>query len=238
MKHISNYLEKKLSRLLLAVSFCMVTLASCEVDNFDGPNASISGAVRDIKDGSLIEQDIENGSKIIYKELGWEVLEEQQMIFKVNGEYRNDLMFAADYDIYFNESNFVKPDTLKAYSVKKGDNTLNFDVQPYIRVSNVSVRQEGENIIASFTITPTVENEVKQVGVFGHIDRIVGNQFALDKKVENVNRSFKDKGETFTLNLSTSRFSKGETYYFRVGALIDEPNAKYNYAPSLQLKIQ
>ena len=50
--------------------------------------------MRDSKTGALIQQDI-NGTKIMYEELGFENPDRQQMIFKVSGEYRNNLMFAA-----------------------------------------------------------------------------------------------------------------------------------------------
>ncbi|GHT61971.1 hypothetical protein AGMMS50239_14110 [Bacteroidia bacterium] len=228
---------KNLYKLYTTVIILAIPFTACDLDNYDGPDASIKGAVKDNKDGSLIEQDIDGGSKIIYKELGFENPEEQQMIFKLNGEYQNNVLFAAHYDIYFNESNFVKPDTLKAYEIKKGANTLDFTVQPYIRVSNVSVVKSGDEIVATFTITPTVTNNVKQIGLFGHIDRIAGNQFALQRKTQDINAASKDIPTTYTLRLSAAGFKSGQEYYFRVGGIIDVANAKYNYAPSVRLKI-
>lgn len=113
------------------------------------PNAQIYGEVRDSKTGALIQQDI-NGTKIMYEELGFENPDRQQMIFKVSGEYRNNLMFAAKYDIYFEESNFVIPDRLEGYEIKRGENRLDFEVQPYIRISNASIRKEGSEIRGDF----------------------------------------------------------------------------------------
>lgn len=224
-------------KFYISAIILLLSLASCDLDNYDGPNATIKGVVKDIQDGSLIQQDVDGGSKIIYKELGFENPEEQQMIFKETGEYQNNILFAAHYDIYFNESNFVKPDTLKSYQIKKGANTLDFSVQPYIRVSNVSIAKSGDEIVATFTITPTVENNVKQIGLFGHIDRIAGNQFALQRKTQDINAASKDTPVTYTLKLSTSGFKSGQEYYFRVGGIIDVPNAKYNYAPSIKIMI-
>lgn len=214
-----------------------VLLASCKLDQYDAPSATIHGSLKDVNGGALIQQDVEAGSKIIYKEYGYQNPEEQQMIFKETGEYRNNLMFPGLYDIYFNESNFVKPDTLKSYAVKSGDNQLDFTVQPYIRVSNVSIVKTGNEIVATFTITPTVANNVKQIGLFGHIDRIVGNQFAQQRATQNIDAASKDTPKTYTLKFSTNGFTAGKTYYFRVGALIDVANAKYNYAPSVTISI-
>lgn len=218
--------------VLLTVSF-----VSCGLDNFDGPDASISGCIKDVEDGSLIEQDMDNGSKIIYVEKGWSNPEEQQMIFNVNGEYRNNLVFAGSYDIYFNESNFVKPDVLKEYKIKQGENKLDFVVQPYIRVNNVTIKKLETEIVATFTITPTVENTVSQIGLFGHIDRVVGNQYALDRVLQNIGVASKDTPTTYTLKLSTSKFKTGQEYYFRVGGLVNAANAKYNYAPAVRISI-
>ncbi|MRG45278.1 DUF3823 domain-containing protein [Chitinophaga sp. SYP-B3965] len=214
-----------------------VLFASCELDQFDPPSATIHGSLKDVNGGALIQQDIEAGSKIIYREYGYQNPEEQQMIFKETGEYRNNLVFPGQYDIYFNESNFVKPDTLKSYTIKSGDNILDFTVQPYIRVSNVTIAKSGNEIVATFTITPTVANNVKQIGLFGHIDRIVGNQFAVQRATQNIDAASKDVPKTYTLKFSTNGFTAGKTYYFRVGALIDVANAKYNYAPSVTITI-
>lgn len=228
---------KRIYQIIIVAVISTVFLASCDLDNYDGPNASIYGVVKDIKTGEFIQQDVENGSKIIIKELGFQNPEEQQMIFKETGEYRNNLVFSADYDIYFNESNFVKPDTLKAYKIREGENKLDFNVQPYIRITNVSITKSGNEIIATFTITPTVTNKVKQIGLFGHIDRVVGNPYALQRKTQDINAASKDVSATYTLKLNTDGFKAKQEYYFRVGALIDVPNAKYNYAPSVKLTL-
>jgi hypothetical protein len=221
--------------ILLAMVAC--SLSSCELDNYKGPDASLSGFVKDIDGGTLIEQDIENGSKIIHREYGYANPEEQQMIFMVNGEYNNRMIFSGTYDIYFNETNFVKPDTLKGYVINKGANKLDFTVQPYIRVSDVSITKSGDEIVAVFTITPTVDHKIKQIGLFGHIDRVVGNPYALQRKTQDINEASKNTPKQYTLKFATSGFKSGQEYYFRVGAIIDVPNAKYNYAPALRLKI-
>ena len=208
---------------------------SCELDNYDGPNASISGEVRDVETGDLIEQDINNN--IIFMEHGFENPEEQRMIFKVNGEYTNNLMFSGMYDFYFNESNFVKPEKLTDYQIKSGANKLDFKALPYLRVSDVTIKKEGDKIVAKFKITPTVDNNVREVGLFGHTDFVVGVQYSHDRTTKSVNEAFKGTAREFTLELGENQFKKGKEYYFRVGAIIDVPNSRYNYAPSVKVTI-
>jgi len=224
-------------RFAATVAIMVFAFTSCDLDNYSGPDASISGEVRDIDTGDLIEQDVSSGSTIVFTEHGYDNPEEQRMIFKVNGKYVNNLIFSGIYDFYFYESNFVIPEKLTDYQIKSGKNTLDFKVQPYIRITDVSIKKDGDKIVAKFKVTPTVDANVREIGLFGHIDYIVGVQYALDRKVEAVNTSFKGQTREFTLELGDNQFKKGTEYNFRVGAIIDVPNSKYNYAPGVKLTI-
>lgn len=224
-------------RIAAITAITVFAFTSCDLDNYSGPDASISGEIRDIETGDLVEQDISSGSTIVYTEHGYDNPEEQRMIFKVNGEYVNNLMFAGIYDFYFYESNFVIPEKLTDYQIKPGENKLDFKVQPYIRITDVSITKNGDKIVAKFKVTPTVDANVREIGLFGHADYIVGVQYALDRTVEAVNASFKGQTREFTLELGDNQFKKGTEYNFRVGAIIDVANSKYNYAPGVKLTI-
>ena len=110
-------------------------------------------------------------------------------------------------------------------------------MQPYIRISNASIRKEGSEIVATFTVTPTVDSNVRAVGLFGHIDYIVGDNYAHARATQNVNESFKDTGRV--VYAADGRFA----VQGRTGLLLpcrrrgDVANAKYNYAPSVRLTI-
>ncbi|MEG2061509.1 MAG: DUF3823 domain-containing protein [Alistipes sp.] len=210
-------------------------LVSCELDNFDGPDAKIYGSVFDIETGVLIEQDITSGTRICYVELGFDNPEQQYMSFMTNGQYRNNMVFSGKYDIYFAERNFVAPTKLEGYNIRSGENCLDFKVQPFVRISKVKIAHNSNEIVATFTVTPTVKAQVSKVALFGHIDRVVGQPYALDSKLQDVNEAFQGESRNFTLRLDTKKFKKGEAYYFRVGAIVNEVNAKYNYAPSVRL---
>ena len=106
-----------------------------------------------------------------------------------------------------------------------------------MRISDVSIVKEGDKIIANFKVTPTVDNNVRQVGLFGHPDFIVGNQYALDRATVDVNESFNGQTREYRLELGTGAFDAGEPCYFRVGAIVDVANSKYNYAPSVKLDL-
>lgn len=230
---------KSISRFFAAIAAIAVSssFVSCELDNSEGPDAQIYGEIRDIETGALVEQDLTSGSRICYEELGFENPEQQYMNFMVNGQYRNNMVFSGKYDIYFAERNFVAPDKLKAYSILPGENRLDFEVLPYVRISKVKITRDDGDILAVFTVTPTVDNKVKEVALFGHIDRVVGAPFVMASKKQSVDESFKGEGREYTLRLEASKFKSGEAYYFRVGAVVDAPNSKYNYAPAKRLTI-
>lgn len=219
----------------LAIVPCLV---SCELDNYGGPDAQIYGEVRDSSTGELIQQDLNEGSQIIYIEHGYEDPDLQRMNFKTDGTYRNNLVFSGVYDFYFEETNFVIPERLNDYKIKEGENRLDFNVQPYIRISDVSHVMNGNEITFTFKVTPTVDNAVSEVGIFAHVDYVAGNWRNNKKVTQTVGESFKDQTREYTLTMDVSDLTKFSEYYFRVGALIDVANAKYNYAPGEQIKIR
>ena len=53
---------KNMFKYAAAAVILSASLVSCELDNYDGPNAQIYGEVRDSKTGALIQQDI-NGTR-------------------------------------------------------------------------------------------------------------------------------------------------------------------------------
>ena len=58
-----------MKKILTTVAFIMpFALLSCSLDNFDAPDAAISGGFYDDVTGELILQDIVNGTKIKYEE--------------------------------------------------------------------------------------------------------------------------------------------------------------------------
>lgn len=219
----------------------LVVFSSCELDNYDAPNVSLHGSFFDNVTGELVEQDIVGGTKIIFVERGFKNPEEQNMVVKTDGTYRNELMFAGEYDLYFNESNFVLPDTLKRKELKQKENKLDFIVQPYIRITNKKIERIGNKIIATFSIKPTVDKKVKQVGLFAHVDYVVGDRFKLVESKLDVNAIVADETEyKLEIDLDSSNGSKlksNKEYYFRVGALIEGNGARYNYASAVKITI-
>lgn len=95
-----------MKKILLLISCCFFALVSCEIDNYDGPDASIHGSIIDEVTGELVGTDIENGSSIIVREHGFTNPADQYWSIMNTGEYRNNMVFAATYDVRFENCNF------------------------------------------------------------------------------------------------------------------------------------
>ncbi len=235
-------IKMNMKKILTTVAFIMpFALLSCSLDNFDAPDAAISGGFYDDVTGELILQDIVNGTKIKYEEYGYSNPEQQNMVVKNDGTYRNSKIFSGTYDFYFEESNFIPPVRLIGYEIHKGENTLDFHVQPYIRITGALIRKEGNKIVARFNVSPTTSNyQVKEVGLFAHSDYAVGADLSTVRTKANVNAVIEDS-QSYTLEINlddnSDNLKPGKSYYFRVGALIDAAGAKYNYAKTVKITI-
>lgn len=238
-----------MKKILLLISCCLFALTSCDVDNYDGPDASIHGSVLDEQTGELVGTDLNNGSAIKVREHGFTNPTDQTWAIMNTGEYRNELVFAATYDVRFENGNFY-PFEIKDFEVKGGDNLYDFKVIPYIRIKNTSITRNGDIITATFSLEagkPDVK--VKEVQLFAFSDMWVGNSVkytlngGTDKTTFNPTAAI-DPVKTYTLtidlkaNVTVLKYNKN--YYFRIGALADVSGVgtvRHNYAPFVVIKL-
>ena len=52
-----------MKKILLMISCCLFALTSCEIDNYESPNASIHGSIIDEKTGELVGMDVQDGGE-------------------------------------------------------------------------------------------------------------------------------------------------------------------------------
>ena len=233
----------KTLKYLIIASF-ILSLGSCELDNYSKPNAQIYGSILDQDTEELVPQDLENGSEIEMQEHGYDENnpERRFMNMKVDGTYRDNYYFAGTYTMITNNCNFVPLDTNKNVVIKEGENKIDLMVQPYIRVKNIDIQKIGDDIVANFTLEQTVSDPIKSISLFGSIDYFVGTYFRLATVTEDLNRIV-TADETFTIILHLRdydadperNFKPGKQYYFRIGARIDIPGAKHNFATAIRI---
>lgn len=219
---------------------CIAALAftACEKDNYGGPNAGLSGRFIDAETKTLVEQDIIRGTTIEIAEHGYDPVEKQVLIVKTDGTYVNSLLFANTYTVQPVRGNFidVAPQDVKI----SGSTTLDFTVVPYIRIREAGIVKNGTKVVATFKLQQTVTNNVKKIGLYAHQDSRVGEPMRFVAAEADVN-AVTDPNQTYTLSIdlpsNSSQLKPGKAYYFRVGAVIDKGDAKFNYAPAVKLDI-
>lgn len=248
MKHIITY---------FGLAGMLFLATACDLDNFEGPDAQIYGALIDDETNELIEQEIGtsgDAASIKVIEYGYSVRQEQGWKIMTTGEYRNDLVFAGTYDIILKNGNFVQIDTIKAFQIKKGENKLDFRLTPNIRIQNAKVEKTGNAIVATFKLQYAHKTgKVREIALFGQSDRNPSHSFNLcqvrtnveAEEVNYVNNSV-NANRVFTLKLDLNsdegrKLQAGKTYFFRIGAvptgLGDGIQEKYNYAPAVAIQL-
>ncbi|MEO6682408.1 MAG: DUF3823 domain-containing protein [Ginsengibacter sp.] len=231
---------KKISIFLAAV-FGIILLNGCElekIDNYDGPNAAIYGGIYDIETNELVQQDIIRGSGIEYVENHYKNPETQYMVIKNDGTYRNNMMFANTYTIQPVRGNFV--DVPKRGIEVKGETRVDFKVLPYIRIKNAKIEKVGTKIVATFNLQQNVSNNVEKIGLYAHEEPNVGEPLkTVSTQMPLGFVTYETTTYTLQIDLESNKNNlvPGKSYYFRVGALISAPEAKFNYAPAVRITL-
>ena len=227
-----------MNKIIIGIAALCLTFASCEKDNYDGPDSGLTGRFIDAESGQLVEQDIIRGTQIEIIEHGYDPVTPQYLIVKTDGTYENSMLFSNTYTVKPVRGNFIN---VEAQEVQiTGKTTLDFTVTPYIRITNANISRSGDKVRATFNIEQNVINNVKKIGLYAHQDARVGEpmrQVAAEQQLNAV----ADPAHQYSLEIdvpsNSSVLKSGRAYYFRIGALIDVGEAKLNYAPAVKLDL-
>jgi hypothetical protein len=226
---------KNMKKLKLHIISLML-LTGCSIDNYPAPDAQLYGTILDIDTNEPVEQDIIRGSAIEFIEHGYASQTKQLMIFKNDGSYRNNLVFSNTYSIAPVRGNFV-PLTPQDVTIN-GATQLDFKVQPYIRVKEAKIEKVGTKVVASFKLQQTVINNVRKIGLYAHPEPSVGEPMRTALVEMDINGAT-DASKVYRLELDLAANSNvlktGNQYFFRIGAIIDAPESKFNYAKAVRL---
>lgn len=246
---------KKIKYIFLLSCIVSLIAASCEIDNYEGPNATISGKFLDSETGELVGTDIVDGNAFGVYELGWTTEAKQTWSIMNSGEYANNLVFAATYRLEFTNCNFY-PFTINDFVVTEGANTHDFEVTPYLRIVNPSITYNAttQTVDATFNLEAGGNDvTLREIRLFAFTDQWVGNyvKFAITgndcyKKVSDgsISSATVDGATQYQLSIDVAGnptlFKYTRNYYFRIGALANVPNVgtiRYNYSPLVSLNI-
>lgn len=223
---------------ILSIIISLMSLHSCETDNYSTPDATVSGKILD-HEGNQMELEQGSTSMVIRMlEEGFATPTPFDLNVMQNGTYINNKIFAAKYKMipvfgpFYNTSDTMKVDI-------KGSVTVNFKVTPYLKVEWITppyATADGK-IEAKFKFTriqpPAESNQtmpnILDYQLFIGLTQYVGNN-NFDNLVVNpvVSATNSMEGKTLTITSKTAmRFS--HDYYVRIGVRVNDANKKYNY---------
>lgn len=212
---------------ILTCALTVLSIASCdwfELDNQDGYNATVYGSFFD-KTGAPVYQE-QGGAFNIYEKVSggqayigrdWDQETSQSWTMKSNGTYVNRLVFAGDYYMKSLNANFVAD--AQDFTLKKGENKVDFTVTPYVRITDVKVSVSGSKYIATCKVVSDLpESQVNNIGEVRFCcfsDRFVSNaknncSSDAGAVVKNVKP---DGSQTITLEIDTK--APGNAYEFQ-----------------------
>lgn len=233
---------------ILTCALTVLSIASCDwfmLDNQDGYNASVYGKFVD-KTGAPVYQE-QGGAFNIYEKVSggqayigrdWNQETSQSWTMKSNGTYVNRLVFAGDYYMKSLNANFVAD--AQDFQLKKGENEVNFTVNPYVRITDVNISVQGDKYVATCKVTSDLPeatvNNIGQVRFCCFSDRFVSNaqNNISDKDAASIVTNVDPKGgQTITLTINTKdpnnsyEFQYKKPHYVRIAAL----GAHYSIVP-------
>ena len=222
----------------------LVTVASCswfKLDNQEGWDAKVQGKIIDVTTGQSVQS--EQGNYIIVVEKGWDAQANQGWRIKNDGTYRNDLVFAGDYTMNtVSNANFqAEPQN---FTLKKGENTVDFQVTPFVSIKDVQVSYDAatKKIKATCKVKANFpEDKINNIGAVAlcvYPDRFVkrtANKCENDPEavVSNLDPSVE---QTVTLYVDTQlaanadEFQYERAHYIRIAAI----GAHYDIVPEHQ----
>jgi hypothetical protein len=221
----------------------LFSVSSCEIDNYDGPNASIQGQILD-QDGNPLQTEQGAGNmRFKMEELSWAKgsstvsISPTYLNVKQDGSFVNTKLFSGLYKMTPVEGAFfpykVSGDTVNI----NGSVTHNFKVTPYLKVEWVvePYKNDTHYIQASIKFTrnslagaiqPSLLNAVLCIST----TQYVGNN-SYDSQLIKGTVALTNAQEGQTINFMTSRSVKylHTKYYVRVGVCCSDTYKKYNY---------
>ncbi|WP_215224697.1 DUF3823 domain-containing protein [Echinicola shivajiensis] len=226
--------KRSLYMLFLIIWGCY----SCELDNYEGPTAGISGRFIDAETGELVEQDIVRGTVIQLTEHGYDPVAHQYLVVKNDGSYENSMLFENTYTVQPVRGNFVPVEPMDIY-ISAGT-VQDFEVLPYLRIKNLDIRVTDRKIIATFNVEQNVINNVSKVGLYLHTEPTVGEPIHSLSAELTLGRAV-EESESITLEIdleaNSSLVDPDDRHFVRVGGLVDAAEAKFNYASAQEVEL-
>lgn len=220
---------KKLFYLQLILLFAY----ACSIDNYEAPNATLSGRVIDNVTNEMIENGGVNGGTVIHAFEGNSV---QPIICNSfpDGSFVNAAFFSGNYKLVAVGAFKMATDTIRI-SVN-GNTEVDIKVIPNVRLNASLLNREAS--------TATIKVEYEKL----HGDQTINQLCVVWSTIPNPNMFTFSGGGQKTENVASQGLSKGEiiftitglnvgqNYHIRAAALTNAAGSYYNYSKPIESK--
>lgn len=239
-----------LYNLLIVAS--LFWMGSCmEIDNFDAPDAHVTGRLIDKTTGQNFITD-HGDTRIRIWEMSFSTNPAPQNIpVKFDGTYNNEKLFSGTYDMHPNNGPYWPADTIKGVKIGKKTTTQNFEVTPYLHITDFEAVLEGTTLTMSCRLSaPFTEMtlngatvplpNVLEVRPFLSLTQYCGqasyigeywtNDYRVNLRRAWANLDADGDGKSDATYTITVPVKKGYSYNVRMGANVNYTDQKFNYS--------
>lgn len=230
----------------------LVFLFSCtDIDNYDEPNAEMSGKVVDhATGGNFITGQGEFNIRIWEK--SWSDNPTPQDIpVKQDGTFNDTKLFSGTYDVQPYGGPFWPVDPQSGVKLL-GSLEMNFEVTPYLQITDLTQELVGTNLKLTCKLkAPITQNlpRVLEVRPFVSLTQFCGagsriDEYNDDKYRKEVNTNWWDGVGDMTTGIGYETYvlpdlplKSGRTFYVRVGARVEDTYRQYNYSEIIKVVV-
>lgn len=229
---------------LIIILVLLLSATACEIDNYNAPDAQITGQILD-QIGQPLETEQGSGNmRIKMEELSWPdkigdttvAVIPSYLNVKQDGSYKNVQLFSGEYRMTPVEGPFFPYDVEGEIVEVDGYTTQNFQVTPYLNVEWVTEPYLNDSafILASVRFTRNAKEgetqpDLNNARLFVSSTQYAGNNNYDDQLSTPVTITNSMEGTTIDFVMSRAIKYVGRTYYVRVGISCSDSYKKYNY---------
>ncbi|PST82043.1 hypothetical protein C7T94_14600 [Pedobacter yulinensis] len=225
-----------MKKILTSLSFVLLALAACEKDNYESPNAGLSGAIIDATTGNKVPQQSNVGGGYLQLfQTDYPKPSAIQSALHPDGSYTRDFIFDGNYKVV-PTGPFIYQDTLQV--AISGNTRLDIKVIPYLNVSCELVTKTSNSITVRVRVTqpPQSTQQIAQVlAVAAPFSSVDANTYMGTRGLTNTSAVANSQVVATTYEYTLSQLKPNTLYYVRGGSRTNNTGNFYNYSPMLQV---
>lgn len=221
---------KKLLNISI-IALVVIFFSSCQIDNYEEPQETVYGEIIDKNTGKPLLVAV-GDCEIQLEELSWgESPNPFRFKTKTNGEFYNSKVFKGKYRVTPVFGAFI-PVEGKEVEIS-GKTHVSFEVEPYLNVAILNVRHTGNKVSVDYKITSSCDKyQITDARLFTSYVQFVGSSSFLNNYSPIKDFSGTPNADIYgvTQTIEVDNLPSGHSFYFRIGARVDDPVKKYNYS--------